>query len=340
VVCGWEESRKGAAAESGEPEAPPESWYASVARGLARLDPERGAFVEAGTPLPAGSEAGDGAAADPAPEDPPDPPAETASDAGEGATPGGAVARGAWMGEILAIACPQTAAPPESAARAAEAAPDLPAWVGRAPFWSPAPPPPEPARPQPLAPSRPEGVALGTVPSAASPLAARGEDRFRRGALVHALLQHLPDLPEPEREEAAYAYAARAAHGLPAATARELAREALGVLADPALAPLFGPAARAEQPLSGMVGGMVVSGQVDRMVVLPDRVLVADFKTNRDPPPNVEETPPLYLRQMAAYRAVLRGLYPDRRIDCVLIWTTAPRVMTLPEALLDAQDLG
>ena len=49
----------------------------------------------------------------------------------------------------------------------------------------------------------------------------------------------------------------------------------------------------------------------------------ADFKTNRDPPTRPEDTPVLYLRQMAAYRAVLRAIYPGRAVEAALIWTRA-----------------
>ena len=71
------------------------------------------------------------------------------------------------------------------------------------------------------------------------------------------------------------------------------------------------------------------------MAVLKYRVLVADFKTSRRPPERVEDTPLLYLRQMAAYRAVLRQIFPDRPVTCALIWTQAARVAMLPDALLD-----
>ena len=42
----------------------------------------------------------------------------------------------------------------------------------------------------------------------------------------------------------------------------------------------------------------------------------------------------LYLRQMAAYRAVLRDIFPDRAIACALVWTQASQVVMLPDALL------
>ena len=75
----------------------------------------------------------------------------------------------------------------------------------------------------------------------------------------------------------------------------------------------------------------MVGGLVDRLAVLADRVLIADFKTNRRPPTRIEDTPVLYLRQMAAYRAVLREIFPGRAIVCALVWTQAAQVVILPD---------
>ena len=168
------------------------------------------------------------------------------------------------------------------------------------------PPPPEPPRPVPLAPSRPEGVELGRLPASASPLAraGAGPDRFRRGMLVHALLQHLPAIPDAARFGSALRFLRAPGHGLPAGAAEEIAAETLAILRDPALAELFGPGSKAEVPLTGVVGDAVVGGLVDRIAVLPERTILADFKTNRHPPATVETTPVAYLRQMASYRAV------------------------------------
>jgi ATP-dependent helicase/nuclease subunit A len=229
--------------------------------------------------------------------------------------------------------------PPDITARQGPpaAAAALPAWAGAAPDWRGTPPPPEPAPPMPLAPSRPQDAALGPVPAASSPLFARDATgtRFRRGRLVHALLQHLPDLPEGERAAAARRFLARPGHALDPAEVEAITADVLAVLAHPTLAPLFGPAGRAEVPLTGLVAGRIVGGLVDRLAVLPDRVLVADYKTSRTRPDRVEDVPVLYLRQMAAYRAVLRAIHPDRPIACALVWTTGAEVMELPAALLD-----
>jgi len=60
-------------------------------------------------------------------------------------------------------------------------------------------PAPEPDPPKPLLPSRPSGPEPATL----SPLAIAGRDRFKRGLLVHKLLQSLPELALEQRETAA-----------------------------------------------------------------------------------------------------------------------------------------
>ncbi len=235
-------------------------------------------------------------------------------------------------GTLLRHSSPQTADPDRPDARVTtERTMALPIWAGTAPDWRPAPPPNSDSSPLRLAPSRPAGVELGVVPASASPLARTA--RFERGRLLHGLLQHLPDLPQAARIDAARRFLARA--GLPEAEQEATLSELLAVLANPALAEAFGPGSRAEVPLTGLVAGQVVGGLVDRLAVRPDVVLVVDYKTNRRPPDAVARTPVAYLRQMAAYRAVVAAVYPGRLIRCVLVWTVGPVVMDVPPALLD-----
>ncbi len=242
---------------------------------------------------------------------------------------------GNWAGERLVVESVQRRRVPRADAAAREVETPLPTWAGRAPDWRPVPPAPEPLPPHPIAASRPEGIELGVVPRTASPLAARpGVDPFLHGRLVHALLQYLPELPSSDRAEAARAYAARPGFGLSHGEAHRVVEEALGVLTDPFLAPLFGPGSRAEQPLVGVVNGAVVSGVADRMAVQTSEVLVADYKTDRDPPERAEDAPALYLGQLAAYQAVLAAAFPGRAVRCMLIWTRARRAMPIPDALL------
>jgi ATP-dependent helicase/nuclease subunit A len=254
-----------------------------------------------------------------------------------GLSDAGAVPEPHEWGEALRLDAPQTATPDGKDVHEVPAGAALPDWAGHAPDWQPLALPPEPALPRPLAPSRPENAAFGTVPASRSPLVRDDMDRpASRGSLVHALLQHLPMLPQAGWARAAENYAAQT---IPAEAA-SIAGQVCAVLRDPALAALFGPGSRAEQGLTGVVEGQVMTGRVDRLAVLPDRVIVADYKTARTPPAKAADAPVLYLRQMAAYRALLRLLYPGRDIVCVLVWTEGPVAMALDAALLDRHAPG
>ena len=57
----------------------------------------------------------------------------------------------------------------------------------------------------------------------------------------------------------------------------------------------------------------------------------------------VEETSPIgppgqgaYLNQMAAYVAVLRGVYPGRRVEAALLWTDGPKLMPVPDEVVES----
>jgi ATP-dependent helicase/nuclease subunit A len=172
---------------------------------------------------------------------------------------------------------------------------------------------------------------------APSPLAeAQGLGRWRRGDLIHRLLQLLPDIAPPERAKAALRLLARE-RDLTEAQRTEMGAAALGVLNDARFAAVFGPGSRAEVAVAGMAPGVgPISGRVDRLLVEPGRVLVIDFKTNRPAPARIEDADPAYVRQMAVYVAVLKTLFPDRAVEAALVWTDGPRLMPVPENLTAA----
>lgn len=218
---------------------------------------------------------------------------------------------------------PEQRAAPATAASAPQGfAP--PAWLHRLP-------PPEPAPPRPLTPSRPSKA----EPPPLSPTAPDRLAGLARGKLIHRLLQTLPDLPDSQRAAAAARYLAHPMHGLAPQAQAEIATEVLAVLTDTTFAPVFASGAQVEAPLVGRLGKRLVTGQIDRLLVTDAAVLVVDFKTNRPPPTNPEEVDPAYLDQMALYRGLLQAIFPDRPVRAALLWTYAPRLMPLPAALLD-----
>ena len=157
-----------------------------------------------------------------------------------------------------------------------------------------------------------------------------------RGTLAHRLLQALPDVPAPRRETVASEFLSRRGEKLSRDQRAAVLREVLLLVENKEFSELFAPGSRAEVPIVGKLsGGVLVSGQVDRLAVTKDQVLIADFKTNRMPPRRIEEVPAAYIKQLASYRAVLQHLYPDRPIRAALIWTEAPDLMELSGDVLD-----
>lgn len=186
------------------------------------------------------------------------------------------------------------------------------------PPWLRAPAPEESPSPKPRAPSA--GEEEDVRPPPRGPHERR---RFARGAALHRLFQLLPGVPEEERRAAGLRLLAML---LPEAAPEEhggLVEEVLRVLAMPELAPVFGPDARAEQPLAGEVDGVQVVGQVDRYAVGEREVLIVDFKSHRIPP---VEVPPGYRRQLSLYARLLGRLHPGRSIRAAVVWTAVPRV--------------
>ncbi|AVM75019.1 double-strand break repair helicase AddA [Magnetospirillum gryphiswaldense] len=230
---------------------------------------------------------------------------------------------------VLRLTCRQEhAVEAQTFAEAEALLPALPAWARLTA-------PPEPAPPRPLAPSQPEGE----EPPARSPLSSDGAGRFKRGKLVHKLLQILPDLPRDRRAQAAIRFL-KGTGGLDTSAALAIANEVSDILDHAGFAPLFAPGSKAEVPIVGLIGeSRALSGQVDRLVVTATEVLVADYKTNRRPPAVSEAIPDLYVRQMAAYRLALACIYPHHRIRCALVWTDGPALREIePAALDDALD--
>ena len=168
---------------------------------------------------------------------------------------------------------------------------------------------------------------------------------LQRGTLVHRLLQSLPDVALARRRDAALNYLARNADGWTAGDREALAEGVLALIADTRFAPVFAPHSRAEVSIVGRLErpgrpAAVVSGQIDRLVVTPDEVLIIDFKTNHAPPKLPAEAPPGYVRQLALYRAVLQKLYPRLPVRAALLWTEIPELMEISTPALQAQLAG
>jgi ATP-dependent helicase/nuclease subunit A len=153
------------------------------------------------------------------------------------------------------------------------------------------------------------------------------------------MLQMLPEFSPADRADAAQRYAERAARFWPVKEREKLVESVLSVLEHTDLAEVFSERSQAEVSIMGTLAldgrDYAISGRIDRLSVSPSRLVILDYKTNREPPRDLESIPLSHRAQLAIYREILKPLYPGQRIDCILVYTETAVVVTLPSSLLD-----
>jgi ATP-dependent helicase/nuclease subunit A len=166
------------------------------------------------------------------------------------------------------------------------------------------------------------------------------EKAMARGVIVHRLLQSLPDIAPAARAMAARAHVERRGVAFSTEEREAMVEQVLHLLGDPRFVTLFAPGSRSESAIVSRLElngrSFAISGQVDRLAVTEDSILIADYKTNRPPPRQLEHVPPAYSAQLALYRAALAQIYPDKRFRAALLWTEIPELMEVPAAMMDA----
>jgi len=136
------------------------------------------------------------------------------------------------------------------------------------------------------------------------------------GKLAHRLLEQLPAIDSPLRRDRAVQIAGHS-RDVPDAMAASLIDKLLTLIDLPVFAPLFSKDALVEVPINGRLSGIGIAGQIDRLFIDDKRIILADFKTGQ---PRENTIPQNYLHQMALYDGLLQKIYPERDIDCWLVW--------------------
>ncbi|MGL1921397.1 MAG: double-strand break repair helicase AddA [Hyphomicrobiales bacterium] len=172
-----------------------------------------------------------------------------------------------------------------------------------------------------------------------SPIENDENRRFLRGNLIHKLLENLPKLDVALRAAAAERYLSRYQDDFDVENLTEIAQEVMGLLNDPEFATIFSDAAQSEVAIVGYIENSgqerLISGQIDRLLIGDDEILILDYKSNRPPPLQAENVSLQYLGQMAAYRELLRQTYPDHEIKSAILWTYNAQLMRLGDVQLD-----
>lgn len=200
--------------------------------------------------------------------------------------------------------------------------------------------PPEARPPKPLAPSR-----IDDEESASPPIFVRDSQQegrhtlspARRGVIIHSLFERITELPEDQREAAANQWMERQCDIAQADLRAEIWRQVETVLQMEQWRHVFGEHARAEVSVAALVGHDVVAGIIDRLYIGDDKIQIIDFKTSRNPPKNMADIPRSIIRQMAAYGAAIRKIFPDHQVEAALLYTANAQMLTISADMLETE---
>ncbi|WP_420014124.1 double-strand break repair helicase AddA [Tateyamaria sp.] len=152
------------------------------------------------------------------------------------------------------------------------------------------------------------------------------------GTYVHALLEVLPTLEPGNWPEATERLGEKSL--LSATLVQEAAHEVAHVLNTLALAPIFDPDTLAEVAVTAAIGPTRIHGNIDRLIIGPDRIQIIDFKTNRQVPDTPTECPEGVKRQLGAYARAISDIYPDHQVETHILWTRTAHLMHLPHDIV------
>ncbi len=180
---------------------------------------------------------------------------------------------------------------------------------------------------KPYTPSHPEDEE--TDLPAASPLADTGK-YYRRGLLMHRLLQFLP--PEADmstKENLIETFLQKNAADMPPEFCRRIKEEIMRLFEEDKFKFIFGTGSQAEVPVMGEVDGRIISAQIDRLIVTENKITIVDFKTNCPPAEEIKDVPSVYKKQLAVYKQLIEKIYPGLPVETFILWTNSANLMQI-----------
>ena len=163
---------------------------------------------------------------------------------------------------------------------------------------------------------------------------------IQKGNATHKLFEVLPDILPENRLSLAKDYLEKTCPALSPSQRDDILKQVFNIFSDPRFESLFTGEAQAEVSLAGRLdiksGSMLVTGQIDRLIIADTQVTILDYKTNRQVPKLAEDTPDEYITQLALYRDLVSRIYKDKTIISVLLWTQTPELMVISDEVLDS----
>ncbi|ADR52047.1 double-strand break repair helicase AddA [Candidatus Liberibacter solanacearum CLso-ZC1] len=162
---------------------------------------------------------------------------------------------------------------------------------------------------------------------------------LKRGQIIHQLLQVIFTLPEEKRDPYILSYCKKNANFLSVEEDNNLLISIKALLKDPIMSTAMSSDSYAEVSVSGKIHlskkDVLISGRIDQIAISQKNVFIFEYKTHPLLPKGIEYIPSSHITQLAIYEKVLKNLYPDKSIICLLIYISGPKIFMIPQEKLD-----
>lgn len=143
------------------------------------------------------------------------------------------------------------------------------------------------------------------------------DENILRGEAVHKLLEVLP-MVKKNKEKVADLYLNNMFSKIK--NKDEIKRQVLTIINN--YGEFFNNKSKAELPIIGEVDGEIISGKIDRLIELDDKIIIIDYKNTKKHYKNKKDLPFEYIKQVDLYEKVIRNIYIDKKIEKYILITS------------------
>lgn len=141
-----------------------------------------------------------------------------------------------------------------------------------------------------------------------------------KGNAVHKLLEILPECPINERNEISDIYLNNLFYTLNDEEKKLIKEKVFEVLDKYSI--FYNKNSKSEVPIIGEIDGEIISGQIDRLIVEDDKIIIIDYKNTLKNYKNKEDLPYNFHKQLELYSKLISRIYPDKKIECYILLTS------------------
>ena len=168
-----------------------------------------------------------------------------------------------------------------------------------------------------------------------SPLQAEDKNKkFSSGRYIHKLLQIIPVHINKNQRKICKKYLLQENIGLSDKEIEKITDEILRICCGSNFSYLFSHNSIPEVPFSFKVKNRLINGQIDRLVIMNNELLIIDYKTDAIIPKKINDIDSSYLMQMSIYYFAMKEIYPLKKLRCSFLWTKNPSIMNIPDETL------